>query len=194
MLKVTEEQRKKLKAPLPAEAVTKHGSKKFLSAIKPIYVVERLNDVFGVGAFHLKSELVKEGDKGMVVTKTTLTIPEYNIHLEAYGGNDNTDLGDAFKGSVSDSLTKICSFLEIGIDVFKGLQTGEEEVKKPTPHPTVSQGDPGEKPWLNPSDEKWPKAVEALRNGKTMADVEAKYRISKENKKKLVEESTPVTK
>jgi hypothetical protein len=189
-----------LRAPLPEEAITPHPTKTFLSSIKPIYVVERLNDVFGVGAFQLRSELVERADGGTVVTKTTLTIPEYDVYLEAYGGNNNGgensknfDLGDAFKGSVSDSLTKICSYLEIGLDVYKGKHKPQNgHSKGETSHPTAAQGDPGTKPWLNPSDEAWSKAVKALKDGKTMADVEAKFRISKDNKKKLVEESMPV--
>jgi len=35
-----------LKAPLPAEAVTQHPTKTYLSSIKAIYVLERLNEVF----------------------------------------------------------------------------------------------------------------------------------------------------
>ena len=55
-------------------------------------------------------------------------MPEYGIYFECYGGNDNGgensrnfDLGDAYKGATTDALTKIGSYLEIGIDVFKGL-------------------------------------------------------------------------
>ena len=32
----------------------------------------------------------------------------------------NFDLGDAYKGATTDAITKIGSYLEIGIDVFKG--------------------------------------------------------------------------
>lgn len=119
--------RQKLRAPLPAEAITKHPTKTYLSSIKAIYVIERLNDVFGVGSFTLKSNMVERGEAGTVVTKTILEIPEYGVYLESFGGNDNGgensknfDLGDAYKGSVTDAITKICSYLEIAIDVFKG--------------------------------------------------------------------------
>ena len=64
----------------------------------------------------------------MVVIKLIFTIPSYGIYYECYGGNDNGgensknfDLGDAYKGATTDALTKIGSFLEIGIDVFKVL-------------------------------------------------------------------------
>ena len=55
----------------------------------------------------------------MVVVKTTLSIPEYGIEYECYGGNDNPDLGDAYKGAVTDAITKIGSWLGIGVEVWK---------------------------------------------------------------------------
>ena len=50
----------------------------------------------------------------MVVVKVRLTIPAYGIDYECYGGNDNADLGDAYKGATTDALTKIASWLGIG--------------------------------------------------------------------------------
>lgn len=72
--KITEEMKQALLAPLPAEAISQHPSKTFLSTIKAIYVTERLNDVFGVGAWQIKTDFVEKVDK-MVVVKTILTIP-----------------------------------------------------------------------------------------------------------------------
>jgi len=127
MNKVTQEMREQLRKPLPPGAVTQHPTKKFLSSIKSIYITERLNDVFGVGSWSLKTEYVTTTDKSMVIVKVIFTIPEYNIYYECYGGNDNGgensknfDLGDAYKGSITDALSKICSWMDIGIDVFKG--------------------------------------------------------------------------
>lgn len=132
MKEITKEMRDKLRSPLPDEAVSVHPTKKFLSSIKAIYVTERLNDVFGVGSWRTKVEFVsesfgKENKNGnipvMVVVKLTFEIPEYSIYYESYGGNDNEDRGDAFKGATTDALTKIGSFMEIGIDIFKGKNT-----------------------------------------------------------------------
>ncbi len=120
ILKISEQQQKLLDAPLPAEAVSPHPTKNYLSTIKAIYVTERLNKVFGVGAWRVRSEQVAHENK-MVVVKVTFEIPEYGIYYECYGGNDNTDLGDAHKGAVTDALTKIGSWLGIGAEVFKGL-------------------------------------------------------------------------
>lgn len=117
-MKLSQEQEAKLKAPLPSEAINQHPSKTFLSTICDIYVIERLNEVFGVGAWKLKVEHVTTQGK-MVVVKVLFTIPEYNIEYECYGGNDNSDLGDAYKGATTDALTKICSWLGIANEVWK---------------------------------------------------------------------------
>jgi len=113
----------KLKEPLPAEAISPHPSKTYLSTIKAIYVTERFNDVFGIGKWTTKTEHITmkpSGKNTMVVIKVTFEVPELKIYYEQYGGNDNADLGDAFKGAVTDALTKIGSYLGVGIDVFKG--------------------------------------------------------------------------
>lgn len=127
---ITEDQKKALAAPLPPEAISQHPTKTFLSSIKGIYITERLNDVFGVGAWTTKVEKVGEykGEKAdkngmfpiMVVCKTTLEIPEYGVYYESYGGNDNADVGDAYKGATTDAISKIGSYLGIGADVYKG--------------------------------------------------------------------------
>lgn len=126
---LTPEQSEALRKPLPKEAISQHPTKSYLSSIKAIYVVERLNQVFGIGSWCIKSEVI-DSKTSMIVVRSTFTIPEYGIELESFGGNNNGgessknfDLGDAYKGATTDALTKICSYLEIGIDVFKGLGT-----------------------------------------------------------------------
>lgn len=120
--KITAEQKALLDQPLPAEAVKPHPTKQFLSTIKAIYVTERLNDVFGIGAWRIASDVVDNSDK-MIVVKVHFTIPEYGIEYDCFGGNDNADKGDAYKGAVTDAITKIGSWLGIGADVFKGKVT-----------------------------------------------------------------------
>ena len=134
MKTITNEIKDILNRPLPAEAVTPHPSKKFLSSIKSIYVTERLNDAFGVGAWQISTEFIERHER-MVVVKTTLDIPEYGIHYESYGGNDNVDLGDAYKGASTDAITKIGSWLGIGADVFKGKHN-ETKATQPAPKST----------------------------------------------------------
>lgn len=142
-LKTAEQLKQELSAPLPSDAVKPHPTKTYLSSIKAIYVTERLNDVFGIGKWQLKTDLVERGNNGTVVVKATLTVPEYNVYYESFGGNDNGgensknfDLGDAFKGATTDAITKIGSYLEIGIDVFKGKGNSPAKPKS-TPAPAT---------------------------------------------------------
>lgn len=135
MKEITKEMRDKLRSPLPEEAISTHPTKTFLSSIKAIYVVERLNDVFGIGSWQTNVDFVSESEgkpnkngvkPTMVVVKLTFKIPSYEIYHECYGGNDNEDRGDAYKGATTDALTKIASFMEIGLDVFKGKKTKDK--------------------------------------------------------------------
>jgi hypothetical protein len=119
--------RNKLRLALPEKACKKHPTKSFLTSINPMYVIERLNDVFGVGSWHVKNDVIlSDINQGSIVVKVTLEIPEYNIYLEQFGGNDNGgkdkkgfDLGDCFKGACTDGLTKLASYLEIGISIYQ---------------------------------------------------------------------------
>jgi hypothetical protein len=183
-MKDQETLRKELSAPLPAEAVKPHPTKTYLSSIKAIYVTERLNTVFGIGKWTLKVDKIERAEGGTVVVKATLEIPEYSIYLESYGGNDNGgensknfDLGDAYKGATTDAITKICSYLEIGIDVFKGLKT------PPTPKAD------NRLLWLKPNTEAWTKAIPYLKGGGTIADIKEKYNLTEENEKELLKQA-----
>ena len=183
MEKVTKEMREALRMPLPVGAVTKHPTKTFLSSIKAIYVTERLNDVFGVGSWQIKVNHITTTEKSMVVVKVEFSIPEYGIYFECYGGNDNGgensrnfDLGDAYKGATTDALTKIGSYLEIGIDVFKGLgNTAPAPQQQP-------------KKWLNITDmdgndtKEWLNVITAINEGKitTITDISKHYKLSKD--------------
>jgi hypothetical protein len=118
-IELPEELKTKLKEPLPPEAVSPNPLKPGLSAIKVIYVVERLNDVFGLNGWRMDNEVVETGR--MVVVRATLAIPKYGIAIEQFGGNDNPDRGDAYKGACTDALSKCASYLGIGMDVYKGL-------------------------------------------------------------------------
>lgn len=128
---ITEGQRDILARPLPVEAVKQHPTKKFLSTINSIYVTERLNECFGVGGWRLSTEPVAREQK-MVVVKVSFAVPEYGIMYECFGGNDNADLGDAYKGATTDALTKIGSWLGIGAHVWKNQpNAGAQQQQQP---------------------------------------------------------------
>jgi Rad52/22 family double-strand break repair protein len=122
----------KLREPLPLEAVSPNPQRPGLSVIKVIYVVERLNQVFGLNGWRVVNEVVENGR--MVVVKAALKVPKYNIHIEQYGGNDNPDRGDAYKGACTDALSKCASYLGIGMDVYKGLR--DDRLKNGSTSPT----------------------------------------------------------
>lgn len=123
--KITPEMREKLREPFPAEAIKQHPTKTFLSTIKAIFVVERLNDVFGVGRWDFSTAVVKE-TADYILVSGTLVILDYDVRVPSqYGGHKttgtNTEIADGYKSAVTDALSKCSSYLEIGIDIFKGL-------------------------------------------------------------------------
>lgn len=190
MEKVTKEMREALRMPLPVGAVTKHPTKTFLSSIKAIYVTERLNEVFGTGAWQIKVNHITTTEKSMVVVKVEFSIPEYGIYFECYGGNDNGgensknfDLGDAYKGATTDALTKIGSYLEIGIDVFKGLgNTAPAPQQQPKKWLNITYSNGSDtKEWLN--------VITAINDGKvtTIEEIKKHYSLSKEVEVKINE-------
>lgn len=125
-MRTLEEVKAILDRPLPDEAVTLHPTKAYLSNIKAIYVVERFNEAFGLGGWTIHNDVVEAGEK-MIVVKSSFHAPKYNIEvLDLFGGNDNADRGDAYKGACTDALTKIGSYLGVGMDVYKGKQSGKK--------------------------------------------------------------------
>jgi hypothetical protein len=116
------------------------------------------------------------------------------IKLEAYGGNDNVDRGDAYKGAMTDALTKIGSFLGIGADVWKDRSRKSSQnrpQRAQASRPTSSQGQapssgPEPTSWLNLSDkdgfvnERGQQILEGVRLGEYTIDmIKSKYKINK---------------
>ena len=131
--RIDDEVRKLLRAPFPLEAMDQmtYGAK--LTTIKSMYVVERLNDVFGIGRW-VHHHTIVSLTKTEVVAKGRLEILDYDVVIpEQYGGAKivTGDIASAMKGSVTNSLSKCASYLEIGIDVFKGqVSAGQLQTAK----------------------------------------------------------------
>lgn len=185
MDKIDNEIKEILDRPLPAEAISQHPTKPYLSSIKSIYVTERLNEAFGVGSWTVKSKVISE-NAGAPVVYVTLKIPQYGIKLSQYGGNDNGgttnknyDLGDAYKGAMTDAISKIASYLGIGADVFKGKQKASSGNQKSFNGVNKDNG----KKWLNESDVKdWENAERKVSMGLIdPKDLRNHYNISKDN-------------
>jgi hypothetical protein len=121
MSKITPNMIAMLIEPLPPEAIKPHPTKPYLSSINAMYVIQRINTVFGIGSWKMNIEVLDSSAK-MVTVKVKFSIPQYDIELEQFGGNDNTDKGDALKGATTDALTKIGSYLGIGQDVWLDTQ------------------------------------------------------------------------
>lgn len=121
-----------LSKPLPVWAVKPHPTKTNMSAIHPMAVIDRLNEVFGVGKWHFMTREISEaefiqktknGQRDMfrATAHVTLTVPDEDIHIEQFGGSSNDDLGDAYKGAATDGLTKCASYLGIGASIYKNM-------------------------------------------------------------------------
>ena len=116
--------KEKLYKPLSKEAICRHPIDSHLSYIRPIYTIERLNEVFGIGNWHIKTEIVEVTNNHWGVVKVIFTVEGTNIYLEAYGSNYNPhDRREIYQGAVEDALIRIGMYLGIGIDVWKGEQS-----------------------------------------------------------------------
>lgn len=188
--------RDQLRKPLPKEAIKQHPTKTYLSSIKTIFQVERLNDVFGIGAWQQKSQVISASPDGMIVVYSQLFIPEYGVELESFGGNDNGggnskgfDLGDAYKGACTDALSKMCSFLEIAIDVYKGNPSSAPVAQK-QPAAQTPPPPPKKTPKLiTPDNDQWKVLTDGLKlKMKTAADwttIKPNYIISDAHENEL---------
>lgn len=116
---------KRLTADFSEEALSTDNSRGFdLTSIKSQYIVERLNEVFGVAGWKadyvvqvhnetqciVKCVLIANADKG-----------ETLIQRCAFGGSPiKKNPGDTIKSAMTDSLSKAASHMGIGNEVFKG--------------------------------------------------------------------------
>lgn len=131
MADLTVEQKAKLSSPIPSWAIKPHPAKSNMTVIHPMAVIDRLNDVFGIGEWEFRTTFIacnptiqktKTGDRSVFMSAVhgTLIVPSQSIYIEQYGGSTNDDMGDALKGGATDALTKIASYLGIGASIYKG--------------------------------------------------------------------------
>jgi len=121
---VSLEMREKLRAGFPDEAYKAHENKTYLTTLKAAYVMERLNDVFGIGRWTLNHK-VEIAENGYVLMSGRLETLDYDCHIpRQYGGHKTqgtgVELADGYKSAITDILSKSASYLEIGIEMFKG--------------------------------------------------------------------------
>lgn len=179
-----------------------HPTKSNLSTIKGIWITERLNEVFGPGAWKNKSDLIGniarevrvipakqnkaayERIEYTAVIKTIFEVPEYGIYYECIAGSTNDDAGDAAKGGITDCITKICSWMGIGADVYKGLHKHESPKETKTEQPPLDL-----RPPLSPDNKKeWAHQILCLQNEKYGIDVIVRsYNVSQEHRAELLQ-------
>lgn len=137
----------------PTEAYSKDGSRGFdLTTLKAQYIVERLNEAFGVDGWQHTGTTENSGYEvidGGVLYKGMLMISNgvSQISREAVGYSKmGKNPGDAYKGAKTDSLSKCASQVGIGNDMFKGLisPTGSSSAKPKTTLKSVAKGNKAE--------------------------------------------------
>lgn len=137
-MKLETKQLEALGKALPGWAVKPHPVRTGMSAIHPMAIIDRLNEVFGVTGWSFTTEFIsctpakqqtKNGDRNVFIAYVKGRIEVGDCVIEQFGGNTNDDAGDALKGSATDALTKIASYLGIGAEIYKGMgnvDSGEE--------------------------------------------------------------------
>ena len=141
------ELRKVLKARFKQSDLKKLYGAANLTTINAYAVIERLNDAFGIGGWRVDFEIVDQSIEEVVVFgRMYIVIDGTEIKLSDTAGNmENRKkkaggwvhcLGDLIKGAGTNLIGKSASFIEIGLDIYKGLQ--DHNTPDPTPEKIYS--------------------------------------------------------
>jgi len=131
-----------LKADFPPEALGEDNSRGFkLTSIKAAFVLERLNEVFGIGGWWYDFEPfieAKTEKKVEICTVVTLSVQMANgepLQIKQAGGKQivKNNVTDARKSAVTDGLTKCASVLGIGHKIFKGMSDAQPSTPEDKP-------------------------------------------------------------
>jgi len=131
--------------PFTGDALSRDTSRGFeLTSIKAQYIVERLNQTFGVHGWAASYQIILEDPERGVIIKCTLKgniFGNGQVVREAFGGcNPKKQIGDMIKSAMTDSLGKAASHLGIGNEVFKGkVKVGAKSKAKSSSK--ISSGD-----------------------------------------------------
>ena len=189
---ITEGMRKSLRDAFPDEAYKQHPTKTFLTTLKAMYITERLNDVFGIGRWSILHEVI-ERTNDYVLIQGSFTSLDYEVIVPSqYGGHKtsgtNTEIADGFKSATTDCISKIASYLEVGIEMFKGnITVNKTQTTKPKDETPVKWlSDKNAQAVINTGLDKIKECI-TYYDGKTIREDGFKYCISK--KLKLVLET-----
>jgi hypothetical protein len=114
-----------LKAPFPLEAISTDKSRGFaLTSLKAQYIVERMNDVLGIDGWQLVGEYESVENEGVLYKgELHIKIGEQWSSKQALGFSkfeNKKHIGDIYKSSRTDALSKSASYIGVGNEVFKG--------------------------------------------------------------------------
>lgn len=124
----------KLSAPFPIEAYSVDSSRGFdLSSLKAQYIVERFNEVLGIGFWKLEGEF-KEAGKDILYfgTLSVFINGDWSGHSGVGHSLGKRNLGDTYKSAQTDAMSKLGSKFGVGNDSFKGL-VDPRQIKSKTP-------------------------------------------------------------
>ena len=181
--KIDEKMREALRAEFPKEAYSSHPKKTFLTTLKAMYVTERLNDVFGMGRWTIEVETI-ERTPDYILMQGEFHSLDYDVAVpKQFGGHKttgkNTEIADGYKSALTDCQSKIASYFEIGIEMFKGNI-------KPPAKTYPAKKDDGRK-WLNENTADWQTIVGYIGDGTiTNLNQITKFKVSKESAKKII--------
>jgi hypothetical protein len=135
----------RLTADFPSEAYTADTSRGFeLTSLKAQYVVDRLNQVFGIFGWDYKTNILENNEKG-VLLEGILTVQMDGLArlVKNFGSSAHKKLmADGYKGASTDALGKCASMLGIGDQVFKGNIKAGGTNNAPVKHPQNNQKTP----------------------------------------------------
>lgn len=148
---------KKLNKPFPKEAESTDPARGF-TGIKTPYVIERLNEVFGLCGQGWTFEITHlDVQENLVIATVQLQYvigEEWSKPIVASGDMAviRERVGDSIKGAVSDAIKKAASYLGVGLDAYKGLLNGSQ--KQPTkrrapPRATLQDKQEAIKHWID---------------------------------------------
>jgi hypothetical protein len=100
---------------------------------------------------------------------------------------------ECFKMAITDAIGTAAKMIGLASDVYMGIKSdntrpqSKYETLPPQQNTTPTQST-DDKPWLNQNTDNWKNVVKAMNEGFTLLDIEKKYKISKTNKEKLLED------
>ncbi|HLD91221.1 MAG TPA: hypothetical protein VI911_09440 [Patescibacteria group bacterium] len=113
----------KLSSPFPSEAFQVDSSRGFdLSSLKAQYIVERLNEVLGIGGWDLVGAYERIKDDIIFQGKLFIRIDDKTYEHDGVGHcGPKKNVGDQYKSAKTDCLSKTASWFGVGNECFKGL-------------------------------------------------------------------------